>query len=164
MPELREGFRKVMALTRIAAGVFFLFFGEYKVIPGAAGFSNGVVQRYLQDFVQQGYALGPYRSFLSAVVLPRANLFTLIVGIAELFIGITLVLGLWVRAGAVVGILHMINLTLATWHEGSGATWHWFGVQLDHVPMLLLFVLFFAGAAGQTWGVDGLWMRRRKAA
>lgn len=165
-PESSACLAKALAVTRIAAGVFFLFFGEYKVIPGANGFSNGVVQGYLSDFVHQGYAVGFYRSFLAAIVLPHANFFTFLVGAVELAVGISLVLGLCVRAGCVLGALHMISLTLATWHEaGPGAaTWRWFGVQLDHIPMLLLFVIFFAAAAGNAWGLDGLLRRRRASA
>lgn len=165
-PDSSACLAKSVAVTRIAAGVFFLFFGEYKVIPGANGFSNGVVQGYLSDFVQQGYAVGFYRSFLATVVLPHANFFTFVVGIVELAVGLSLVLGLFVRAGCILGALHMINLTLATWHEaGPGAaTWRWFGVQLDHIPMLLLFVIFFAASAGHTWGLDGLFSRSTRTA
>jgi hypothetical protein len=36
--------------------------------------------------------------------------------------------------------------------------WRYFGAELDMVPLLLLFIIFFATDAGTVWGLDG---RRR---
>jgi uncharacterized membrane protein YphA (DoxX/SURF4 family) len=79
------------------------------------------------------------------------------VGAAELFIGICLLLGLWVRIASVIGALHMVSLTLATWWEaGHGVpVWRYFGAELDHLPLLFLFIIFFVSDAGQEWGLDG---------
>jgi uncharacterized membrane protein YphA (DoxX/SURF4 family) len=78
------------------------------------------------------------------------------VGLVELFIGISLLLGIYVRVASVLGILHMISLTLATWWEpGHGVpVWRYFGAELDHLPLLFLFLIFYAADAGQVWGVD----------
>ena len=161
MPD-SQGSSRTLALVRMATGVFFLFFGEYKLIPGPNGLSNGVAQGYMKHFVQDGSAVAFYGEFLKSVVLPHDVLFTFVVGLGELLIGLSLVLGLWVRAASVGGVVHMVSLTLATWHSvGSHpALWRYFGSQLSHIPMLFLFVLFFAGNAGQTWGIDGLRRRR----
>jgi hypothetical protein len=51
----------------------------------------------------------------------------------------------------------MLNLTLSTgWEPLPG--WRYFGAELDTVPLLLLFIIFFATDAGTVWGLDG---RRR---
>ena len=52
----------------------------------------------------------------------------------------------------------MLNITLSTWWgAGHGvALWRYFGAELDTIPLILLFLIFFASDAGQTWGVDGV--------
>jgi thiosulfate dehydrogenase (quinone) large subunit len=145
---------KTIAVVRIATSVFFLLFGEYKL--SGPGFAHGGFQGYLQDFIANG-AVGFYRPFLSRIILPHAVVFGYMVGVGELFIGISLLLGLWVRPASVLGVLYLLNLTLATWWgPGRGApVWRYFGAELDHLPLLLLFVIFFAADAGRVWGLDG---------
>jgi thiosulfate dehydrogenase (quinone) large subunit len=148
---------RTIAVARMATACFFLLFGQYKF---GAGFLHGGFQQYLQSFVESG-AVGFYQPILSDLVLPHAVFFGYLVGMMELFIGVCLLLGIWVRPAAVVGILHMLNLTLATWWSpGHGVpVWRYFGAELDHLPMLLLLVIFFVANAGQEWGLDG-WRQR----
>ncbi|MGA7929983.1 MAG: hypothetical protein WCA20_28820 [Candidatus Sulfotelmatobacter sp.] len=67
--------------------------------------------------------------------------------------------GLWVRPASVLGALLLLNLTLASrWEPGHGVpVRRYFGAELDHLPRLLLFIIFFAADAGRVWG----WDRRR---
>jgi hypothetical protein len=37
--------------------------------------------------------------------------------------------------------------------------WRYFGTELDHLPLLFLFIIFFVSDAGRQWGLDG---RRQK--
>ena len=145
---------KTIALVRIATSVFFLLFGEYKVF--SPGFAHGGFQQYLEGFVQNG-AVSFYQPILADLVQPHAVLFAYIVGALEMLIGLALLLGLWVRPASVLGGLHMLSLTLATWWEpGRGIpVWRYFGAELDHLPLLFLFVIFFVADAGQQWGLDG---------
>jgi uncharacterized membrane protein YphA (DoxX/SURF4 family) len=101
--------------------------------------------------------VGFYKPVLANLVLPHAVFFGYLVGLVELFIGVCLLLGLWVRPASVLGALHMLSLTLATWWEpGMGIpVWRYFGSELDHLPMLFLFILFFVADAGREWGLDG---------
>ncbi|HZC23495.1 MAG TPA: DoxX family protein [Candidatus Binatia bacterium] len=146
---------KTIAVVRIAASVFFLLFGEYKI--AGPGFAHGGFQSYLQDYIGIS-AVGFYRPFLSGIVLPHAVMFGYVVGVLEFFIGICLLLGLWVRFASVLGILFLVNMTLATWWApGHGMpVWRYFGNELEHLPLLLLMVIFFVADAGSTWGFDGL--------
>jgi uncharacterized membrane protein YphA (DoxX/SURF4 family) len=145
---------KTIAGVRIATSVFFLLFGEYKL--AGPGFAHGGFQGYLRDFIANG-AVGFYRPVLSGLVLPHAVILGYAVGAVESFIGISLLTGLWVRPASILGALFLLNLTLATWWgPGHGAPiWRYFGAELDHLPLLLLFVIFFATDAGQVWGFDG---------
>ncbi|HKW24160.1 MAG TPA: DoxX family protein [Terriglobales bacterium] len=152
---------KTVAAVRIATGVFFLFFAEYKLADPAFA-STTFPDQWLKQFIAQG-AVSFYAAFLQKVVLPHHVFFGYGVGVLELCIGISLVLGLWVRAASVVGVLHMINLTLATWWEPGHnmPKWRYFGNELDHLPLLFLFLIFFSVNAGRAWGLDGV-LRRRK--
>ena len=146
---------RTIALCRILTGIFFLFFGEYKVASG--DFAHGGFQKYLAGYIGHD-AVGFYRPVLSRFVLPHAVPLGYCVGIIELLIAVSLVLGWHVRLFSVIGVLYMINLALATWNApGAGPVWRYFGNELDHLPLLFLFLIFFASRAGETWGMDGRW-------
>jgi len=119
-------------------------------------FTHGGFQQYLQSYAQ-GSAVGIYQPILADLVLPNAVFFGYLIGAVELSIGICLLLGLAVRAVSVVGGLHMISLTLATWWgPGHGVpVWRYFGAELDHLSLLFLFIIFFVSDAGKEWGLDG---------
>ena len=152
---------RTLALVRIATGVFFLFFAEYKLADSVFAHTT-FPEQWLPEFISKG-AVSFYAPFLQKTVLPHHVFFGYLVGILELFIGLSLVLGLWVRAASVLGILHMINLTLATWWEPGHNVprWHYFGNELDHLPLLFLFLIFLTANAGRAWGLDGV-LRRHK--
>jgi len=145
---------KTIAVVRMATSVFFLLFGEYKVV--GAEFAHSGFQTYLQDYIANS-AVSFYRPVLSGLVLPHAVFFGYVVGIVELLIGLSLLLGLWVRAGCIMGIAFLVNMVLATWWApGHGVpVWRYFGAELDHLPLLLLLMVFYAADAGRTWGLDG---------
>jgi thiosulfate dehydrogenase [quinone] large subunit len=145
---------KAIASARIATSIFFLFFGEYKV--AGPGFAHGGFQEYLRGYIG-GSAVGFYRPFLAHIVLPNAVFLGYLVGVAELFIGMSLLLGLWVRPASVLGAFYMLNLTLATWWDpGHGVPfWRYFGNELDHLPLLFLFLIFYTADGGRQWGLDG---------
>jgi uncharacterized membrane protein YphA (DoxX/SURF4 family) len=145
---------KTIAAARIATSVFFLLFGEYKVAGPA--FAHGGFQSYLQDYISNG-AVSFYRPVLSDLILPHAVFFGYVVGVVELLIGISFLLGLWVRPASVLAMLFLLNMLLSTWWEpGHGVpVWRYFGAELDHIPLLLLCIIFFAADAGRVWGLDG---------
>jgi uncharacterized membrane protein YphA (DoxX/SURF4 family) len=148
---------RTIAVVRMATAVFFILFGEYKLFGSA--FSHGGFQEYLRGYIE-GAAVGFYRPILAHVVLPHAVFLGYVVGAVEMFIGLSLLLGIWVRAASVLGVLHMLSLTLATWWEvgHNVPVWRYFGAELDHLPMLFLFLIFYASDAGKMWGLDG-WVR-----
>jgi uncharacterized membrane protein YphA (DoxX/SURF4 family) len=152
--ETSSALSRTIAGVRIATSIFFLLFGEYKI--AGPGFAHGGFQTYLHDYIASS-ALSFYRPVLSALVLPHAVFFGYLVGVVELFVGISLLIGLWVRPASVLGILFLINLTFAAWWEpGHGAPlWRYFGARLDTLPLILLLVIFFAADAGQMWSLDG---------
>jgi len=143
---------KALVIARIGTGIFFVLFGEYKVFGSA--FAHTGFKHYLEGYIQQT-AVSFYRPVLSHVVLPHVVFFGYLVGVVELFIGISLILGVFVRVASVLGMLHMLSLTLATWWDpGHGAPlWQYFGAELDHLPLLLLFLIFYAAGPTGKWRV-----------
>ena len=70
------------------------------------------------------------------------------VGLVETSIGMSLLVGLWVRPASVLGALFQLNLTWPAGGNramacGSGAPSGYFGAELDPLPLLLLFIMFF---------------------
>lgn len=145
---------RTVAAVRIAASVFFLLFGEYKLADSA--FAHGGFQTYLQDYISNT-TVDFYRPFLSGVIQPHAILFGYFVGVLESLVGLSLLIGLWVRPACIVGGLFLINMVLCTWWApGHGVpVWRYFGNELEHIPLLLLLAVFYAADAGRVWGLDG---------
>jgi uncharacterized membrane protein YphA (DoxX/SURF4 family) len=141
-----------MAVARVVVGIMFLFFAQYKLM--GRDFAHGGYEHYVSGY-EQVTALGFYKPFLRATLQhPVASGYA--VGVAELLIGLSMVLGFWVRPFAIVGALFMFNLLLSTWVLPAGsALWKYFGNELDNIGLMLLFILFFAHNAGQTMGLDG---------
>jgi uncharacterized membrane protein YphA (DoxX/SURF4 family) len=149
---------KTMAGVRMATSLFFLLFGEYKL--AGPGFAHGGFQGYLRDYIATS-AVSFYRPVLSGIILPHAVFFGYLVGAIEMFVGVCLLLGLWVRLASAVGIVFLLNLTLAAWWDvGHGAPlWRYFGSRLDTLPLTLLLIIFYAADAGRVWGLDG-WRKK----
>jgi len=153
MSKLPPPLPRTIAAVRIATSIFFLSFGEYKVF--GSSFAHGGFQKYLQSYID-GEAVNFYKPILAHLVLPHAILFGYFVGVWELLIGISFLIGLWVRPASIAGIVLLLNLTLATWFAPGhdAATWQYFGNELDHLPLLFLCVIFFVSNAGEVWGFD----------
>jgi uncharacterized membrane protein YphA (DoxX/SURF4 family) len=142
-----------MAVARIIVGLMFIMFAQYKLLH--PDFAHGGYQKTVTGYVQET-SLRFYRPFLRATLkYPVASGYA--VGVAELLIGASMVLGFWVRPFAVVGGLFMLNLLCSTWVLPADVTpaWRYLGNQLDNISLFLLFLLFFIHNAGETLGLDG---------
>lgn len=134
----------MLAVVRIALGVIFLFFAEYKIF--GPDFAHGGIQKWIGGFLQNDTVVHWYRPFLENVVMPRATAFAYLFGTGELLVGLALVTGVWVRPAAVGGAFMMINLLLSEW-TGVGPNarvWQYFGAQLDHICPLMIFLILLA--------------------
>lgn len=140
-----------MAIARIVVGIFFIMFAQYKLL--GRDFAHGGYEKYVNGWVQES-AVRFYKPFLRATLhYPVASGYA--VGVAELLIGISMVIGFAVRPFAIVGALFMLNIALSTWNLPPGSpVWRYFGNQLENIPLMLLFILFFVHRAGTTLGLD----------
>jgi uncharacterized membrane protein YphA (DoxX/SURF4 family) len=142
----------IMALARVAVGIMFLFFAEYKL--AGTQFAREGFTRWVSGWLQET-SVGFYKPFLHwALQHPYISGYG--TGIVELLIGLSMVVGFRVRIFSIIGALYMLNLTFATWNLPAGTpAWRYVGNELDHIPLLLLFLVFLAHDAGKTWGLDG---------
>lgn len=142
----------VLAGLRIAVGVLFLIFGEYKVF-GTEFTLGGGFQYWINSFLKEGaypFMVPVLRDF----VLPHATLIAFLAAYGEFAIGLALVLGILVRTASVSGFVYMLTLLFASNYPGDQAVfWHYFGASLNHSVLALCFATFALGNADQALSV-----------
>jgi uncharacterized membrane protein YphA (DoxX/SURF4 family) len=141
-----------MAVARIGVGIMFLFFAEYKLV--STEFAREGYSKWVTGFVQET-AVSFYKPFLQ-FTLHHAMFFAYAVAIIELLIGLSMVLGFRVRLFSIIGVFFMLQLVLSTWNlPGGTPAWRYLGNELEHIPLLLMFIIFYAHSAGESLGLDG---------
>lgn len=91
-----------------------------------------------------------YRNFLQNYVVPHSELFGNLVTLGEIAVGICLLLGLFTRISACIGLFMLINYYLGPGMARGGAQ---LAQQQTFIIALVLFVL---ANPGRTLGLDGL--------
>jgi len=155
---------KALAYLRIAVGVLFLIFGEYKVF-GTQFTLGGGFQGWINRFIAGGaypFMIPVLRGF----VLSHGTVIAFLVAYGELAIGLALVLGLLVRAASICGVIYMLALLFSSNYPGPGAAlWQYFGASLDHSVLALCFGAFALSGVGDVFTVrPWLGRLRRRAA
>jgi thiosulfate dehydrogenase [quinone] large subunit len=149
---------RALAGLRIAVGLLFLIFGQYKVF-GAQFTLGGGFQMWINRFVEHGaypFMLSVLKNFVLAYPTPIAFL----VAYGELCIGIALVAGILVRTASICGLVFMLTMLFSSDYPGANAVfWQYFGASLSHSVLALCFVTFAMADADQ---VLALRPRRRK--
>ena len=98
-----------MVFLRIAVGVFFLIFGEYKVF-GTQFTLHGGFQFWINKFLTEGGAYPFMVPILKGFVLPNATTIAFLVAYGEFSIGLALTLGILVRPASLGGLIFMLTL------------------------------------------------------
>ena len=154
---------RALAYLRIAVGLLFLIFAEYKVF-GTQFTLGGGFQGWINRFLANG-AYPFMVPVLKGFVLRYGTVIAFLVAYGELAIGLALVLGLLVRAASVCGLVYMLALLFSSNYPGPDAPpWHYFGAALDHLVLALCFAAFAISAVGEVFTVQP-WLRqlRRRA-
>lgn len=144
--------RSATALTalRIAVGMLFLIFAEYKVF-GTTFTLHGGFQGWIHRFLDGGAAYPFMVPILSHFVLDHGTAIAFLVAYSELAIGISLVLGVFVRWASIGGLIYMLTLLFSSNYPGARAPlWEYFGASLDHSVLALCFAAFIFAYGGQT--------------
>ena len=135
---------RAFAGLRVAVGVLFLIFGEYKVF-GTQFTLGGGFQFWINRFLTEG-AYPFMVPVLKGFVLPFAKPIAFLVAYGELAIGLGLVLGILVRPASVCGFVYMLGLLFSSNYPGPQAPfWQYFGAALDHLVLALCFAAFAVG-------------------
>jgi uncharacterized membrane protein YphA (DoxX/SURF4 family) len=137
-----------LAIVRLTIGamlvwVFFENLGKGLYTP--AGYA-GLINYY----IKASHSPGPWKAIMGFMA-SHAALAAPLQGLAEISLGVLLVIGLLTRPVAFVAFLYLASLWVSEW----GTAWIW---ELL-VPVLASFALS-VGRAGRAWGVDA-WLARR---
>jgi uncharacterized membrane protein YphA (DoxX/SURF4 family) len=147
----QPGAARALALVRFTIGsmfvwVFFENMGKGLYTPGGyAGLINYYIKSSHSPVVWK---------WVMGIMASHATMAAPMQGVAEISLGILLVLGLLTRPTAVVAFFLLGSL----WLSELGTSWIW---ELL-VPVMASLGLA-VGRAGRTWGIDALLARRRPA-
>lgn len=154
---------RALVFLRIAVGVLFLIFAEYKVL-GTEFTLGGGFDGWINRFVTDGaypFMVPVLRDF----VLPHHTTIAFLVAYGELAIGLSLVLGLLVRWASVCGIVYMLTLLFSSNYPGPEAPlWQYFGASLDHSVLALCFAAFAISSVGKVFTVQPVLDKLRRPA
>ena len=141
---------RALAFLRIAVGILFLIFGQYKVF-GTQFTLHGGFQFWINKFLEDG-AYPFMAPVLRDFVLPHATALAFLVAYGEFAIAIALIAGIWVRPASAFGTLYMLTLLFSSNYPGPHAPlWQYFGASLDHSVLALCFVVFLIGDSTAAW-------------
>ncbi len=91
-----------------------------------------------------------YRSFLVDYVAPHAELFGYLVMVGEILVGACLLLGLFTRFSALIGLFMLVNYYLGPGMARGGAP------LAQQQTFIVCLVIIFLSNPGRTLGLDGL--------
>ena len=150
---------RALAILRIAVGILFLIFSEYKVF-GTQFTLGGGFQSWINRFLDNG-AYPFMVPILKSFVLPHATGIAFLVAYGELAIGIALALGILVREASVCGAVYMLTLLFSSDYPGPNAAfWQYFGASLSHLVLALCFVTFAVTKTEDVLSIRSFFRRR----
>ena len=153
--------QRALAFLRIAVGLLFLIFAQYKVLSPYFTLHGGF-QFWIHQFLENNSAYPFMVPVLRGFVLPHATPIAFLVAYGELAIGLALTLGVLVRPASAAGLVFMLTLLFSSNHPGPDAPlWQYFGASLDHLVLALCFISFLIVRADSIWSVSSLLQRKR---
>jgi uncharacterized membrane protein YphA (DoxX/SURF4 family) len=129
--------RSLFVFARVYLGVSFLFSDHGNARPNE-------FDGFLKFALKNGYSW--YQNLLNFVVVPHPATFGTLVVIAEIYVGIALVIGFTTRLASCVALFLLLNYMCAK----GAAPW---GPGIDQSDIVLAIIILFSNA-GHTLGVD----------
>lgn len=133
----------LVVLPRLYLGATFLLSDHGSGAPGE-------MKLLLTSWARSGRLW--YQPFLTGIVLPHLSLFTKLVLIGEIYVGIAMLLGLTTRLASVVSIFMLLNY----WFAKPSVI----GIPGIDTADLVLSILVLFTAAGRVFGIDQFLHRR----
>lgn len=158
-PEQRTAAHLWMWVTRLFVGVLWWQQSLWKLPPTYTDNPDGVsggLHHWVGEMANSA-AFGIQSAFVKEVVQPHFYLFAPQVYLTEVAIAVSLLLGLFARAGGALGALMAVNLWLGLYRAPYEWPWTYFF-------LILLQVTFAVLGAGRSLGADAILARRAGAA
>jgi uncharacterized membrane protein YphA (DoxX/SURF4 family) len=133
----------LFVLARVYLGISFFFSDHGNARP------NELVG-FLKFAAKNGYSW--YRYFLNSFVVPHSSTFGTLVVVAEIYVGIALVIGFTTRLASCVALFLLLNYMCAK----GALPW---GPGIDQSDIILAVIILFSDA-GRMFGVDKLLANR----
>jgi uncharacterized membrane protein YphA (DoxX/SURF4 family) len=140
-----------LLVARLYLACWFLGTGFTKLSRGFLW--GGALLPQLERFAA-GTPYAWYKAWLVNVVIPHEHVFAILTSLGETLIGVALLSGALTRFSAGMGIFMVGNYLFAKGWPNPAAS-H----DKDFIVLLLVILI---GGAGQYWGLDGWWRRRRQ--
>ncbi len=137
----------VLVLLRISYGILWLQQAMWKVPPDF-GLVKGDGLFYWTNQMATYSFLAPHKFFVQSVVLPHFLLFAWVTLLTELFIGVSHLLGIASRLGALAALAMSTNLLIGlARHPGE---WPW-----SYLMLVGYALVFLSTHPGRVLGLDG---------
>jgi len=152
-----------LAFLRIAVGLFFLVFGQYKVFSTAFTLHGGFEEN-VNAMLHGGSTFPLMVPVVENVILAHPHLVAFMVAYGELLIGLSLILGVISRLASIFGLILMILMWLCGGYPGPHpAFWNYWGVSLNWSIFALCFIAMILGRPEERWSLGQLeFFRKRK--
>jgi uncharacterized membrane protein YphA (DoxX/SURF4 family) len=144
----RSGYHAGRWLLRLLVGAMWWQQSLWKIPPNF----DGLIYWMRQEVDHASFAL--QSDFVGGIVLTHILLFGPLVYAIEVSIGVSLMLGVWSRGGALLGALMAINLWLGLY--SAPGEWPW-----TYTFLIIIQALFVLDPPGRSLGVDALRRGRR---
>lgn len=151
MGQTENRLRQAAAILRITVGVI-LIATWYTNLQKGDYTADGIVGLFDYIFHERGGGPAFYRAIINATILQVPGLFGGFQLVAELLMGVALLVGLLTPLAAAGAALFFFNLFLA--HFG-GQDWIW-----TYVLLTVSALVVALSQAGRAWGLDVLLLRR----
>lgn len=141
---------RALAALRIMLGVIFLTTWVANVQKGFYT-PDGLQNFFTHVYPQSHNPIAAYAAFIEHVLLPARALFAPFQFVAELSLGVALLLGIFTPIAGIGGAFFLFNIFLATY----GAEWPW-----TYLSLICVCVAVAYARSGRTYGIDAILARR----
>lgn len=158
-PEQRTAAHLWMWVARLFVGALWWQQSLWKLPPTYTDNPDGItggLHHWVGEMAKYA-AFGWQSAFVKDVVQPHFHLFAPQIYMTEVAIALSLLLGLWVRAGGALGALMAINLWLGLYRAPYEWPWTYFFLILIQITFVVLH-------AGRSLGIDAILARREQTA